>query len=203
MAEMIPAPVVVAKNIRSTVWLKKINRYYLLITIILRYNMIYGEYEDRRVEKMPESEILDRILNRIDQLDDKFSDKFNHLDHRIDRLDERFNEVDDRLDKVDDRLDKVDDRFDKVDDRFDKVDDRFDKVDDRFNKVDDRFNKVDDRFDKVDDRLDMIYDQTIRLTLGQTALKMDINEIKSVYNYLNNEVARNSKDIYVMKNEKN
>ncbi|TDP11562.1 hypothetical protein C8C79_13516 [Halanaerobium congolense] len=161
MAEMIPAPVVVAKNIRSTVWLKKINRYYLLITIILRYNMIYGEYEDRRVEKMPESEILDRILNRIDQLDDKFSDKFNHLDHRIDRLDERFNEVDDRLDKVD------------------------------------------DRFDKVDDRLDMIYDQTIRLTLGQTALKMDINEIKSVYNYLNNEVARNSKDIYVMKNEKN
>ena len=110
---------------------------------------------------MPESEILDRILNRIDQLDDKFSDKFNHLDHRIDRLDERFNEVDDRLDKVD------------------------------------------DRFDKVDDRLDMIYDQTIRLTLGQTALKMDINEIKSVYNYLNNEVARNSKDIYVMKNEKN
>jgi chromosome segregation ATPase len=196
MAEMIPAPVVVAKNIRSTVWLKKINRYYLLITIILRYNMIYGEYEDRRVEKMPESEILDRILNRIDQLDDKFSDKFNHLDHRIDRLDERFNEVDDRLDKVDDRLDKVDDRFDKVDDRFDKVDDRF-------NKVDDRFNKVDDRFDKVDDRLDMIYDQTIRLTLGQTALKMDINEIKSVYNYLNNEVARNSKDIYVMKNEKN
>jgi hypothetical protein len=103
---------------------------------------------------MPESEILDRILNRIDQLDDKFSDKFNHLDHRIDRLDERFNEVD-------------------------------------------------DRFDKVDDRLDMIYDQTIRLTLGQTALKMDINEIKSVYNYLNNEVARNSKDIYVMKNEKN
>jgi|GEM_PF-2712296 chromosome segregation ATPase len=175
MAEMIPAPVVVAKNIRSTVWLKKINRYYLLITIILRYNMIYGEYEDRRVEKMPESEILDRILNRIDQLDDKFSDKFNHLDHRIDRLDERFNEVDDRLDKVDDRLDKVDDRFDKVDDRF----------------------------DKVDDRLDMIYDQTIRLTLGQTALKMDINEIKSVYNYLNNEVARNSKDIYVMKNEKN
>jgi chromosome segregation ATPase len=196
MAEMIPAPVVVAKNIRSTVWLKKINRYYLLITIILRYNMIYGEYEDRRVEKMPESEILDRILNRIDQLDDKFSDKFNHLDHRIDRLDERFNEVDDRLDKVDDRLDKVDDRFDKVDDRFDKVDDRFDKVDDRFNKVDDRFNKVDDRFD-------MIYDQTIRLTLGQTALKMDINEIKSVYNYLNNEVARNSKDIYVMKNEKN
>ena len=168
MAEMIPAPVVVAKNIRSTVWLKKINRYYLLITIILRYNMIYGEYEDRRVEKMPESEILDRILNRIDQLDDKFSDKFNHLDHRIDRLDERFNEVDDRLDKVDDRLDKVDDRF-----------------------------------DKVDDRLDMIYDQTIRLTLGQTALKMDINEIKSVYNYLNNEVARNSKDIYVMKNEKN
>jgi CRISPR/Cas system CSM-associated protein Csm2 small subunit len=154
MAEMIPAPVVVAKNIRSTVWLKKINRYYLLITIILRYNMIYGEYEDRRVEKMPESEILDRILNRIDQLDDKFSDKFNHLDHRIDRLDERFNEVD-------------------------------------------------DRFDKVDDRLDMIYDQTIRLTLGQTALKMDINEIKSVYNYLNNEVARNSKDIYVMKNEKN
>ncbi|PXV62437.1 hypothetical protein C8C78_1336 [Halanaerobium congolense] len=196
MAEMIPAPVVVAKNIRSTVWLKKINRYYLLITIILRYNMIYGEYEDRRVEKMPESEILDRILNRIDQLDDKFSDKFNHLDHRIDRLDERFNEVDDRLDKVDDRLDKVDDRFDKVDDRFDKVDDRFDKVDDRF-------DKVDDRFDKVDDRLDMIYDQTIRLTLGQTALKMDINEIKSVYNYLNNEVARNSKDIYVMKNEKN
>ena len=189
MAEMIPAPVVVAKNIRSTVWLKKINRYYLLITIILRYNMIYGEYEDRRVEKMPESEILDRILNRIDQLDDKFSDKFNHLDHRIDRLDERFNEVDDRLDKVDDRLDKVDDRFDKVDDRFDKVDDRFDKVD--------------DRLDKVDDRLDMIYDQTIRLTLGQTALKMDINEIKSVYNYLNNEVARNSKDIYVMKNEKN
>ncbi|TDX41393.1 hypothetical protein C7954_12712 [Halanaerobium congolense] len=175
MAEMIPAPVVVAKNIRSTVWLKKINRYYLLITIILRYNMIYGEYEDRRVEKMPESEILDRILNRIDQLDDKFSDKFNHLDHRIDRLDERFNEVDDRLDKVDDRFDKVDDRFDKVDDRF----------------------------DKVDDRLDMIYDQTIRLTLGQTALKMDINEIKSVYNYLNNEVARNSKDIYVMKNEKN
>ena len=175
MAEMIPAPVVVAKNIRSTVWLKKINRYYLLITIILRYNMIYGEYEDRRVEKMPESEILDRILNRIDQLDDKFSDKFNHLDHRIDRLDERFNEVDDRLDKVDDRFDKVDDRF----------------------------NKVDDRFDKVDDRLDMIYDQTIRLTLGQTALKMDINEIKSVYNYLNNEVARNSKDIYVMKNEKN
>ncbi|SDC65819.1 hypothetical protein SAMN04488597_11141 [Halanaerobium congolense] len=168
MAEMIPAPVVVAKNIRSTVWLKKINRYYLLITIILRYNMIYGEYEDRRVEKMPESEILDRILNRIDQLDDKFSDKFNHLDHRIDRLDERFNEVDDRLDKVDDR-----------------------------------FDKVDDRFDKVDDRLDMIYDQTIRLTLGQTALKMDINEIKSVYNYLNNEVARNSKDIYVMKNEKN
>jgi DNA repair exonuclease SbcCD ATPase subunit len=160
--------VVVAKNIRSTVWLKKINRYYLLITIILRYNMIYGEYEDRRVEKMPESEILDRILNRIDQLDDKFSDKFNHLDHRIDRLDERFNEVDDRLDKVDDR-----------------------------------FDKVDDRFDKVDDRLDMIYDQTIRLTLGQTALKMDINEIKSVYNYLNNEVARNSKDIYVMKNEKN
>jgi len=196
MAEMIPAPVVVAKNIRSTVWLKKINRYYLLITIILRYNMIYGEYEDRRVEKMPESEILDRILNRIDQLDDKFSDKFNHLDHRIDRLDERFNEVDDRLDKVDDRLDKVDDRFDKVDDRFDKVDDRFDKVDDRF-------DKVDDRLDKVDDRLDMIYDQTIRLTLGQTALKMDINEIKSVYNYLNNEVARNSKDIYVMKNEKN
>ena len=168
MAEMIPAPVVVAKNIRSTVWLKKINRYYLLITIILRYNMIYGEYEDRRAEKMPESEILDRILNRIDQLDDKFSDKFNHLDHRIDRLDERFNEVDDRLDKVDDR-----------------------------------FDKVDDRFDKVDDRLDMIYDQTIRLTLGQTALKMDINEIKSVYNYLNNEVARNSKDIYVMKNEKN
>ena len=168
MAEMIPAPVVVAKNIRSTVWLKKINRYYLLITIILRYNMIYGEYEDRRVEKMPESEILDRILNRIDQLDDKFSDKFNHLDHRIDRLDERFNEVDDRLDKVDDR-----------------------------------FDKVDDRLDKVDDRLDMIYDQTIRLTLGQTALKMDINEIKSVYNYLNNEVARNSKDIYVMKNEKN
>ena len=196
MAEMIPAPVVVAKNIRSTVWLKKINRYYLLITIILRYNMIYGEYEDRRVEKMPESEILDRILNRIDQLDDKFSNKFNHLDHRIDRLDERFNEVDDRLDKVDDRLDKVDDRFDKVDDRFDKVDDRFDKVDDRF-------DKVDDRLDKVDDRLDMIYDQTIRLTLGQTALKMDINEIKSVYNYLNNEVARNSKDIYVMKNEKN
>ena len=53
MAEMIPAPVVVAKNIRSTVWLKKINRYYLLITIILRYNMIYGEYEDRRVEKCP------------------------------------------------------------------------------------------------------------------------------------------------------
>ncbi|TDO94167.1 hypothetical protein DFR79_104133 [Halanaerobium saccharolyticum] len=103
---------------------------------------------------MPESEILDRILNRIDQLDGKFSDKFNNLDDRLDRVDERFNEVDNRL-------------------------------------------------DKIDDRLDMIYDQTVRLTLGQTALKMDINEIKSVCNYLNNEVARNTKDIYVMKNEKN
>lgn len=127
------------------------------------------------VEKMPESEILDKILNRIDQLDDKFSGKFNHLDHRINKLDKRFNKVDDRLDKMDER----------------------------FNEVDSRFDKVEKRFDKIDDRLDMIYDQTVRLTLGQTALKMDINEIKNVCNYLNNEVARNTKDIYVIKNEKN
>jgi hypothetical protein len=62
---------------------------------------------------------------------------------------------------------------------------------------------MDHRFDKMDDRLDIIYEQTVRLTLGQTAIKIDINEIKSVYNYLNNEVARNSKDIYVMKDNKN
>ncbi|RAK12508.1 hypothetical protein C8C77_10570 [Halanaerobium saccharolyticum] len=131
---------------------------------------------------MPESEILDRILNRIDQLDGKFSDKFNNLDHRIDKLDVRF---------------------DKVDEKFEKFDDRFNKVDDRLDRVDERFNDVDNRLDKIDDRLNMIYDQTVRLTLGQTALKMDINEIKSVCNYLNNEVTRNTKDIYVIKNERN
>jgi len=124
---------------------------------------------------MPESEILDRILNRIDQLDGKFSDKFNNLDHRINTMDHRI-----------DNLDK-----------------RFDKVDEKFDRVDERFNQVDNRLDKIDDRLNMVYDQTVRLTLGQTALKMDINEIKNVCNYLNNEVARNTKDIYVIKNEKN
>jgi predicted nucleic acid-binding Zn-ribbon protein len=127
------------------------------------------------VEKMPESGTLDKILNRIGQLDDKFSAKFE----------------------------KIDDRFDKVDERFNKVDEKFDEIDERFNKSDDRFDKIDRRFDKLDDRLDMIYDQTVRLTMGQTALKTDINEIKSAFNYLNNEVARNSKDIYVIKNGQN
>ena len=69
--------------------------------------------------------------------------------------------------------------------------------------MDKRFDKIDGRFNEVDGRLDMIYNQTVCLTLGQTALKIDINEIKSVCNYLNNEVARNTKDIYVIKNEKN
>jgi predicted nucleic acid-binding Zn-ribbon protein len=127
------------------------------------------------VEKMPESGTLDKILNRIGQLDDKFSAKFE----------------------------KIDDRFDKVDERFNKVDEKFDEIDERFNKSDDRFDKIDNRFDKLDVRLDMIYDQTVRLTMGQTALKTDINEIKSAFNYLNNEVARNSKDIYVIKNGQN
>jgi chromosome segregation ATPase len=126
------------------------------------------------VEKMPESGTLDKIINRIGQLDDKFSAKFEEIDQR----------------------------FDKVDERFNKVDEKFDEIDERFNNVDRRFDKIDDRFDKLDDRLDMIYDQTVRLTLGQTALKREINEMKSGFNYLNNEVARNSKDIYVMKNEK-
>ncbi|MFP4020123.1 MAG: hypothetical protein ACLFUK_00845, partial [Halanaerobium sp.] len=62
---------------------------------------------------------------------------------------------------------------------------------------------IDDKFDKVDDKLGLIYDQTVRLTLGQTALKMDLKEIKNGFDYLNNEVARNSKDIYVMKNKEN
>ncbi|TDP87844.1 hypothetical protein C7957_1371 [Halanaerobium saccharolyticum] len=124
---------------------------------------------------MPESGTLDKILNRIGQLDDKFSAKFE----------------------------KIDDRFDKVDERFNKVDEKFDEIDERFNKSDDRFDKIDNRFDKLDVRLDMIYDQTVRLTMGQTALKTDINEIKSAFNYLNNEVARNSKDIYVIKNSQN
>jgi predicted nuclease with TOPRIM domain len=113
------------------------------------------------VEKMPESGTLDKILNRIGQLDDKFSTK------------------------------------------FEKIDGRFDKVDEKFDEINERFNKVDGRFDNLDDRLDMIYDQTVRLTLGQTVLKRDISEIKSVFNYLNNEVARNSKDIYVIKNGQN
>jgi chromosome segregation ATPase len=112
------------------------------------------------VEKMPESGTLDKILNRIGQLDDKFSAKFEEIDQR------------------------------------------FDKVDERFEEIDEKFGEIDERFDNLDDRLDMIYDQTVRLTLSQTALKRDINEIKSGFNYLNNEVARNSKDIYVMKNEK-
>ena len=140
-------------------------------------------------EKMPESGTLDKILNRIDQLDDKFSAKFEKIDERFDKVDEKFN--------------KVDDRFNKVDEKFDEIDERFNKVDEKFEEIDERFNKVDERFDKMDDRLDMIYDQTVRLTLGQTALKTDIDEIKTVYNYLNNEVARNSKDIYVIKNKKN
>jgi predicted nucleic acid-binding Zn-ribbon protein len=127
------------------------------------------------VEKMPESGTLDKILNRIGQLDDKFSAKFE----------------------------KIDDRFDKVDVKFNEIDERFNKVDEKFDEIDERFNKVDRRFDKLDVRLDMIYDQTVRLTMGQTALKTDINEIKSAFNYLNNEVARNSKDIYVIKNSQN
>ena len=124
---------------------------------------------------MPESGTLDKILNRIGQLDDKFSAKFE----------------------------KIDDRFDKVDVKFNEIDERFNKVDEKFDEIDERFNKVDRRFDKLDVRLDMIYDQTVRLTMGQTALKTDINEIKSAFNYLNNEVARNSKDIYVIKNSQN
>jgi predicted nucleic acid-binding Zn-ribbon protein len=134
------------------------------------------------VEKMPESGTLDKILNRIGQLDDKFSAKFE---------------------KIDDRFDKVDERFNKVDEKFNEIDERFNKADEKFDEIDERFNKVDRRFDKLDDRLDMIYDQTVRLTMGQTALKTDINEIKSAFNYLNNEVARNSKDIYVIKNGQN
>ena len=134
------------------------------------------------VEKMPESGTLDKILNRIGQLDDKFSAKFE---------------------KIDDRFDKVDVKFNEIDERFNKADEKFDEIDERFNKSDDRFDKIDNRFDKLDVRLDMIYDQTVRLTMGQTALKTDINEIKSAFNYLNNEVARNSKDIYVIKNSQN
>ena len=138
---------------------------------------------------MPESKSLELILNRIDQLDDKFSTKFNHIAHR--------------LDVVDDRLDRVDSSFDSIDDKFIEVDSRFDSIEDKFIEVDIRFDSIEDKFDKVDDKLGLIYDQTVRLTLGQTALKTDIDEIKTVYNYLNNEVARNSKDIYVIKNKKN
>jgi len=120
------------------------------------------------IEKMPESGTLDKILNRIGQLDDKFSAK-----------------------------------FEEIDGRFDKIDDRFEEIDEKFGEIDERFNEVDLKFEEMDDRLDIIYDQTVRLTMGQTALRTDINEIKSVFNYLNNEVARNSKDIYVIKNGQN
>jgi hypothetical protein len=38
------------------------------------------------------------------------------------------------------------------------------------------------------------------LTVGQTKIKTDIDELKVGFDYLNTEVARNTKDIYVIKN---
>jgi hypothetical protein len=66
-------------------------------------------------------------------------------------LDERVRkDMSERFNHVERRLDKIDERFDRADKRFDDIDLRFDAIDGRFNRMDQRFDGMEDRFDRLE-----------------------------------------------------
>ncbi len=92
-------------------------------------------------------DLLNRIISKLDNLEQGQKELGDRLDNRIDNLETSLDKLDNRMDKFDDRMDKLDNRLDKIDIRLDKMDDRLDTIDNRIDKLEIRMeNEV---FDKM------------------------------------------------------
>src|SRR6187551_225232 len=67
---------------------------------------------------------------RLDFLEKRVDERFDHVDAEFVRIDKRFDQVDQRFEQVDKRFDQVDRQFEQIDKRFDQVAATFARVDD-------------------------------------------------------------------------
>lgn len=89
---------------------------------------------------MTDSEILNLILEKVNNLEKTTSDKFDRIDRQFDKIDEQFG--------------KIDGKFDRIDERFGKIDERLDKIEKRFNKMDNRLDVIELKQDRTSKKLD-------------------------------------------------
>ncbi len=105
------------------------------------------------------AEVLKRIEDKLDKIDEKFEDK-------LDKIDEKF---EDKLDKIDE---KFEDKLDKIDENFK---DKLDKIDKKFE------DKLDTLQKDVNTKLEKLNTIEVKLTAIDTEVKnlnQDVTELK-------------------------